>query len=128
MEVQSKDFLLFLGSVAVLGTLATIWLPHWSGSLYVLIIVGYFFRGGWRYALAGGLVMAGVWLAAALFYDLPNEGVLASRVGMLFGMSRAGLWGLTALVGFILGSLGIAVGQTLAHLLPQRPPRWRERR
>jgi hypothetical protein len=125
--MQSKGFLLFLGVVAVLGSAATFWLPHWSGSLYVLVIVGYFFRGRGGWVWAGGAVMAVVWLLAALLQDLPNEGLLSGRIATLMGTSRPVLWGLTAGIGFILGVVGIAVGQALTRLLPQKPPRLRER-
>lgn len=121
--MQSKGFLLFLVSVAILGTIATLWLPHWSGSLYVLIIVGYFFQGGWLYSFSAGGIMALVWLITALSWDIPNHGILAERVAALFGVSRPLLWLITSLIGFILGSLGVAFGQALARLLPQKPPR-----
>ncbi|MCX8112366.1 MAG: hypothetical protein N3E49_04105 [Bacteroidia bacterium] len=124
--MQSKGFLLFLASVAVLSTAATIWLPHWSGSLYVLVVVGYLFRGGWRHSLAAGIVVALVWLVAALSWDLPNEGLLSEKVAKLFGVSRSALWLITSLIGFILGFLGIALGQVLAQILPQKPIRLRE--
>lgn len=126
--MQSKGFLLFLGAVAILGTLSTLWLPHWSGSLYVLIVVGYLFRGGWAYSLSAGGVMALIWLVAALSWDIPNQGLLAEKVAALFGVSRPVLWVITAVIGFLLGSVGIAIGQALGHLLPQKPPRTRGRR
>ncbi|MDW8088605.1 MAG: hypothetical protein RMJ49_02495 [Bacteroidia bacterium] len=119
---QSKNFLLFLGGVALLGTLSSLWLPHWSGSLYVLAVLGYFWQGNWRHVIGAGSVMAVVWLGLALSWDLPNEGLLAERVGRLFGLPRWGLWSLTAFLGFLLGSSGIGLGQALCHLLPQKPP------
>nr|BAL57853.1 hypothetical protein HGMM_F52E02C36 [uncultured Bacteroidetes bacterium] len=125
--MQSKDILIFLGAVALLGGMATAWLPHWSGSLYVVAVLGYFFRGGWKYVVVGGGMMALVWLVGALVWDLPNEGLLSSRVATLFGTSRVGLWTLTALLGFVVGSVGIGLGQALARLLPSRPPTLRRR-
>ncbi|MCS7188182.1 MAG: hypothetical protein RMJ66_04225 [Bacteroidia bacterium] len=126
--MQSKSFLLFILAVAVLGTASTLWLPHWSGSMYVLMIVGYFFRGRFLWTLAAGGLLAIIWLLAALSWDIPNQGLLANRVGTLFGISRGGTWLITAGIGFILGFLGTAVGQALAKVLPQKPPRWSERR
>lgn len=126
--MQSKGFLIFLGAVLLLGAMATIWLPHWSGSLYVLAAVGYFFRGRGWWALAAGLALGSLWLGLALLWDLPNQGLLAQRVATLFGVSRLALWGITALIGFLLGAVGVALGQALARLLPQKPPRTRERR
>ncbi|GIV25886.1 MAG: hypothetical protein KatS3mg026_1578 [Bacteroidia bacterium] len=123
--MQSKGFLLFLGTVALLGTLATVYLPHWSGSLYVLVVVGYFFRGGRGWPWAAGLLMGLLWIALALRWDLPNQGMLAGRVAQLLGTSRPILWLITGLIGFLLGLIGVALGQALAHLLPQTPPRLR---
>lgn len=126
--MQSKGFLFFLGAVLLLGTIATVWLPHWSGSLYVLAALGYFFRGRGWWALGAGLTLGCVWLGLALLWDLPNQGLLAQRVAALFGVSRPVLWAITALIGFVLGAVGVALGQALARILPQRPPQFRERR
>ncbi|MCX7605869.1 MAG: hypothetical protein N2170_01215 [Bacteroidia bacterium] len=123
--MQSKGFLFFLGAVVVLGTVATVWLPHWSGSLYVLVVVGYLFQARRLWPLLGGAVLGLIWLGLALIADIPNQGILSNRIATLFGVSRVGLWLVTALIGFLLGSVGIALGGALARLLPQKPPRLR---
>ncbi|MCS6894967.1 MAG: hypothetical protein NZZ60_02305 [Bacteroidia bacterium] len=115
-------------SVALLGTMATLWLPHWSGSLYVLVALGYLFQGRWLYSLSAGGVMALIWLIMALSWDIPNERLLSHRVAELFGVSPSILWLITAIVGFLLGTVGVSLGQALRGVLPQKPPRLYERR
>lgn len=91
----------------------------------MLVIVGYFFRGGKGRPLAAGLLLGLVWVILALGWDLPNQGILARRVAELLGLYRPILWFITGILGFLLGVVGVALGQALAHLLPQTPPRLR---
>ncbi|MCS6790053.1 MAG: hypothetical protein NZ580_03645 [Bacteroidia bacterium] len=106
--------------------MASLWLPHWSGSLYVLIVMGYLFPTfRWRGAVAGGIIMALIWLILALAWDIPNQGLLAEKIAALFSVSRPVLWLMTTLIGFLLGSVGIAIGQALYAILPQKPPKLR---
>ncbi|MEN3040666.1 MAG: hypothetical protein ABDH66_03895 [Bacteroidia bacterium] len=126
--MQSKYFLLFVISVAILGLMATLWLPHWSGSLYLLIVIGYLFRATWLHILSAGGVIALVWVIVALSWDLPNDRILSQRVAELFGVSPPILWLITAMIGFLLGLVGTGLGRALRDILPQKPPRWHERR
>ncbi len=125
--MQSKGIWLFLGVVALLTWLSGRFLPHWSGVLYVLAVVSYLLRPSWVWCLAGGLVSAGIWIVLAAAQDLSNAGVLSARIGAMIGVSRATLWLITGGIGFFLGWVGLLVGKALAQILPQKPPRLRER-
>lgn len=121
--MQSKGIWLFLGVIAFLTWLSGQFLPHWSGVLYVLVLVGYLFRPSWSRALAGGLASALVWVVLAAMRDASNAGILSARIGAMMGVVPSLLWVITGGIGFLLGWLGLSLGKALSQILPQKPPR-----
>ena len=89
---------------------AGLWLPYWSLSL-VAIAVGFGVNpGGWR-ALVSGLLGGGLlWGALAWQQKAANAGILAERMGRLFGMDGNGLLLVTAGLGALLAGLALLVG------------------
>jgi len=126
--MQSKGFWIFIGVVGILTWLSGWFLPHWSGSLYVLIVVGYLFGVSGRWALVGGVVSGLIWVAMALAKGFANEGILSRKIAALFGVGEPMIYGLTGLVGFLIGWLGLLGGRVLRQVLPQKSmPRRRGR-
>ncbi|MCS6927978.1 MAG: hypothetical protein NZM43_00625 [Saprospiraceae bacterium] len=94
-----------------IGLLAAVGMPWWSTAV-AGALAGWFraksnnqsFWGGF----AGGLLL---WFLFAFVRDLENDGLLAQRIGALFGgVSRWGILGLTALMGGLLGGFGALTG------------------
>jgi len=107
-----KNLLLVVAFVLATGQLCHLGLPWWS--LAPLAAVA-----GWLFPLsAGRSLLAGfvggflLWALAALVSDLPNAGILSSRIGVLFmGLSRWNILLLTGLLGGLLGGLGCLTGR-----------------
>jgi len=118
--MQSKGFWIFAGIVGILTAVSGWLLPHWSGVLYVLIVVGYLFEPSAWQSIAGGLVSGLVWLAVSLAKGLSNEGLLSSKIAALFGVGEPVVYLLTALIGFLLGWIGLLGGRLLRQVLPQK--------
>jgi hypothetical protein len=61
------------------------------------------------------------WLLAALMLHIPNEGILAHRIGgMLGGLAPFGVLMLTAILGGLLGGLGAVSGRLLRDLIMKK--------
>jgi hypothetical protein len=61
------------------------------------------------------------WLSAALMLHIPNEGILAHRIGnMLGGLSPVAVLLATATLGGLLGGLGAASGRLLGDLIMKK--------
>ena len=117
--MQSKGFWLFLGVVGILTGLSGWLLPHWSGALYVMIVVGYLFNVSMGWSLAGGGMSGLIWLLLALVKGLANEGLLSGKIAALLGVGPPVVYLLTGLIGFLLGWAGLLGGRILRQVLPQ---------
>ncbi len=117
--MQSKGFWLFLGVVGILTGLSGWLLPHWSGALYVMIVVGYLFNVSMGWSLAGGGMSGLIWLLLALVKGLANEGLLSGKIAALLGVGPPVVYLLTGLIGFLLGWVGLLGGRILRQVLPQ---------
>ncbi len=117
--MQSKGFWIFLGVVGILTGLSGWFLPHWSGALYVMIVVGYLFNvSGW-WSVAGGAVSGLVWLLLSLVKGLANEGLLSSKIAALLSIGAPVVYLITGIIGFLLGWVGLLGGRLLRQVLPQ---------
>jgi len=86
--------------------LLQLFLPWWIIAPACLI-GGYLLATSARHAFKNGFgAVAVLWLAAALFFSLPNENVLANRVGQLFKLPPSDFnWLILALITAIIGGL-----------------------
>jgi hypothetical protein len=108
-------FLAALALTVLLSWALGLWLPFWSLSLAALI-VGFITRpSGWWAFLAGLLAGALLWGGMAWWADAANDQILSTRVGLLFGADGSAMLLLTALVGGMLGGLGVLVGDRIRH-------------
>jgi hypothetical protein len=117
--MQSKGFWIFLGVVGILTGLSGWLLPHWSGVLYVMVVVGYFWEVSGVWSVMGGVVSGLVWLGLSLVKGIANEGLLSHKVAALFGVGEPVVYLLTGLIGFLLGWAGLFGGRLLRQVLPQ---------
>ncbi len=126
--MQSKGFWIFLGAVGILTGLSGWLLPHWSGALYVMIVLGYLFNVSMRWSLAGGGISGLVWLLVSLAKGVANEGLLSSKVAVLLGVGHPVVYLITGVMGFLLGWIGLLGGRVLRQILPQMAHSNRRRR
>ena len=115
-----KNFLIATLFILAAGQLCRFGLPWWAVAPIAAI-------AGWAWAQsAAKSLLAGfcggflLWLTAALFLDMANEGLLSGRVGKLFmGLSGTGLLLITGLLGGLLGALGALTGRWARDLVGQ---------
>jgi hypothetical protein len=107
-----KNTLLVVVFVLAFGQLCHVGLPWW-GVAPLGAVAGWLFPQSAAKSLLSGLT-AGflLWATTALILDVPNEGILSSRIGALFvGQSRWGILLLTGLLGGLLAGLGCLTGR-----------------
>lgn len=126
--MQSKGFWIFLGAVGILTGLSGWLLPHWSGVLYVMIVLGYLFDVSMRWSLAGGVISGLVWFFVSLVKGMANEGLLSGKIAALFGVGQPVVYFITGVIGFLLGWIGLLGGRILRQILPQMGQSNRRRR
>lgn len=110
-----KNLLLVVVFVLATGQLSHLGLPWW-GLAPLAAVAGWLFPlGAGRSLLAGFVGGFLLWALAALLSDLPNAGILSSRIGVLFmGLSRWNILLVTGLLGGLLGGLGCLTGRWAA--------------
>ena len=108
-----KNTLLVVVFVLAFGQLCHVGLPWW-GVAPIAAVAGWLFpMPAGRNLLAGFVAGFLLWAAAALMLDVPNEGILSSRIGTLFvGLPRWGILLLTGLLGGLLAGLGCLTGRS----------------
>jgi len=107
-----KNTLLVVVFVLAFGQLCHVGLPWWSVAPLGAV-------AGWlvpmpasRSLLAGFVAGFLLWATTALILDVPNEGILSSRIGALFvGLSRWNILLLTGILGGLLAGLGCLTGR-----------------
>lgn len=68
----------------------------------------------------GFLGIAALWLGVALYYDIPNHGLMASKIGLLFGgLNHWALVGIVPMIGGLLGGLFMLAGRLGRNLVAQ---------
>ncbi len=115
-----QNFLYFITVFAV-GLLFQLIMPWWSLAVAVLILVVFVQV---KPSPAVGLAfLAGllVWGGFAFLLDSPNQGLMAERMGRLFGnIGRWGMLGATALIGGLLALLAAWTGVWARRLFSPR--------
>lgn len=103
-------------AVATLGVQLV--LPWWSLAL-VAFVIGYLSNLNWLGAFGAGLLGAGgLWFAYALYLNMANESLLATKLGpMFFGLQPLLLVLLSALIAGLVGGFATLGGRNLKGLL-----------
>ncbi len=87
------------------------WLPWWALAPLGTAAGWWMARNSVQGFLGGFLGGLALWLLFALLQDVSNEGILSTRIGMLFaGLPRWGVLGITGLMGGLLGGMGSLTG------------------
>ncbi|WP_075352118.1 hypothetical protein [Algoriphagus marinus] len=115
-------FILFI--LVVIGVVVFLnpFFPFWVIMIVIALLSALLGLSGIQGFLAGGLGYGLAWLGQALFIsattgsDLPNR--MAELMGIGSGMTIAGL---TAIVGFFLGSFSGLTGSLLRNLFRKKP-------
>ncbi|MCB0569438.1 MAG: hypothetical protein KDC66_06740 [Phaeodactylibacter sp.] len=94
-------------------------LPWWSMPLAAAVLALGFNLKAWPAFLGGFLGAALLWGGYAAYINLLNEGIMAGRIGNLFGgLSATMAVLLTAIFGGLFGGLGGLVGSLARNILP----------
>jgi hypothetical protein len=104
-------FLLLTALTLLLAFVAHQWLPWYAVALAAALAAWLMKAPAPLSFLAGFLAAALLWGVSAGWINHGNEGLLAERVGRLFGgLSPAAMVGLSALLGGLTGGLGALTG------------------
>lgn len=104
-------FLLFVLSVAFTGWVGHQFLPWYAIVVAAALCAGLSGEGAARSFAAGFAGAFLLWGAFAAYFNLANEGILATRVGALFGgLGPSALVLVTAVLGGLFGGLGALLG------------------
>lgn len=114
-------YFIFIITIIVLGYATHLFLPWWT-IVVIAGFVGVFTEySGIRAFVLGFLSVALLWGLYAAFVNYQNEGIIANRLGALFGnMSPASLILITSLIGGLLGGLGVLTGNQGRKLITER--------
>lgn len=103
--------------IAITAAIAEWYGPWWSAAIVSGIGGALSKLGTGRAFIAGFCGIAIMWLAFALWRDIPNEHILSQRMARLFKLPSAGLYiAVTVLVGGIVGGLSAWAGAHLRKL------------
>ncbi|MEM1322840.1 MAG: hypothetical protein AAGG75_21425 [Bacteroidota bacterium] len=116
-------FLFGLISTALLTwlLLGTLGLPWWTMALIAGLVGALIGENGFKSFLYGFLAIFMLWGVMAWMANTANEGLLAARLGELFGGLSSNLLILaTALIGALVGGMGALSGSLAAQLGKKR--------
>ncbi len=104
-------FIGYIFAVILLGYIGHCFLPWWS-IVIICGLVGLFTKySGIRAFMIGFLGVTILWGVYTIIMNIQNEGILASRIGGLFGdMSTFSLILISTLLGGLLGGFGALTG------------------
>lgn len=98
--------LLSIVLIAVLSSIAEYFLPWWSLAVVAFFVALLMHLSPGKAFLAGFLGIAVSWACWALWRDMPNDHLLAGRLGAVFGLPGATSFIIvTALAGGLVGGL-----------------------
>lgn len=106
-----KNTLRTIVFIFILGQLCYLGLPWW-GLAPIAALAGWLFpQNALRSFAAGFLGGFLLWIAAALWMDIPNNGLLAAKIGNLFaGLSRWNILVLTGILGGLVSAFACLTG------------------
>ena len=92
-------------ALALAYVVLPLFFPWWSVAI-VALVFGYFATNGLRAFSSASSILALVWGMWVQRYNVPNAGLLASKIGALFGgISAVELVLITAALGGLIGGL-----------------------
>jgi len=95
-----------IGLIVILGALVSLFLPWWSFVLVAFGVCFFLAKGTGSAFLAGFLGLFVLWGGYAFWLNQSNDGILAEKMGLLFGgLSPILMILVTAGLGAILGGL-----------------------
>lgn len=104
--------------IALLSGLAQLFLPWWIFGPIAFLVAAFVFPGSWTSFFSGFLGIALLWGISAGIINSANEGILASKMGELFGgLSPILLILITATIGGLLGGMSALTGRLGRALL-----------
>lgn len=99
-------FILTILLIAILSGITTYFLPWWSIAVVAFAVAIFMKQTPGKAFLAGFLGIAVLWCAWSLYRDIPNDHLLAGRLGKVFGLPNAGLFiAVASLIGGIVGGM-----------------------
>jgi len=115
-------FILFILVVIVIVVFLNPFFPYWIIMLIIGLLSALLGLSGIQGFLAGGLGYGLAWLGQALFISTTTGSDLPNRMGELMGLgSGMTIAGLTAIVGFFLGSFSGLAGSLFRNLFRKNP-------
>lgn len=108
-------FILTILLTIVLGFIAGKFLPWWSIAVVAFLVPLFLPQALWKSFLSGFLGIFILWALIALWFDIRNDGLLASRVATLFSLDGSSTLMIlvTALLGGIVGGFAAMAGSSL---------------
>jgi hypothetical protein len=106
-----KENLIFFASVFILGATSFLGAPWWAIAPFSAVAAFFLAQtAGSAYAVAfsAGTLL---WYGTAMFYNVPNAGLLATKVGQVFqGLKSWQLLTVTGMLGGVLAGFGALTG------------------
>lgn len=93
-------------------------MPWWSVAIAGFVMGAWIDRAHWKVFLIGTSAIALLWGISAAAHNAMNDGILADRMGALFGgLGAVSLIALTAAVGGFVGGMGALTGSLGRNLI-----------
>lgn len=111
-------FILHIFLIAGLTLLSATYLPWWGACIIAFVVSFVLEQKEGTSFLAGWIGVMLCWGISSFMINLSNEGVLAGKIGMLFGgLSAGALVLLTAVLGGLLGGLASWSGRLARNFI-----------
>ena len=115
-------FILFILVIIGIVVFLNPFFPFWVIMILIGLVSAILGISGIQGFLAGGLGYGLAWLGQALFISASTGSDLPNRMGELMGLgSGMTIVGLTAIIGFFLGSFSGLTGSLLRNLFRKKP-------
>lgn len=112
-------FILHIFLIAGLSLLSAAYLPWWGACIIAFIVSFVLQQKEGLSILAGFIGVMLCWGISAFMINVTNEGVLAEKVGLLFGgLSATLLVVVTSILGGVLGGLASWTGRMARYFIP----------
>jgi len=115
-------FILFIIIIIGIVVFLNPFFPFWVIMVFISLLSALLGLNGIQGFLAGGLGFGLAWLGQALFISASTGSDLPNRMGELMGIgSGMTIAGVTAIIGFLLGSFSGLTGSLFRNLFRKKP-------